>query len=166
MSQFDPAQAFRTFADHGVRYLVVGGLAGEILGAPIATNDLDICYERTPDNMERLAAALVSLGAKLRVANVEDDLPFILDARSLAAGDCFTFRSEVGDIDVLVTPSGTAGYSDLVQRATAYDLGSGLVVNVVSLDDLIRMKEAAGRAKDRAHLEVLAALKEMVDDTE
>ena len=161
---FDPASVFRTLNRHEVRYVVIGGLASEFLGAAIGTNDIDICYERTPANMDRLAEALKDLHAVLRVASVTEDLPFILDGRTLAAGDSFTFRSDAGDLDVLGTPSGTGGFRDLDADATTYDLGEGLLVRVVSLDDLIRMKEAASRPKDEAHLHVLAALKQRIQE--
>jgi len=163
---FDPSLAFRVLNEHNVRYVLIGGLAGELLGAALATNDIDICYERTTENMERLAAALRELGAKLRVAKVEEELPLLIDAQTLAAGDSFTFRSDAGDLDVLATPSGTGGFRDLDGNATTYDLGEGLAVRVVALDDLIRMKEASARPKDEAHLHVLAALKEVLDETE
>jgi hypothetical protein len=161
---FDPLRALRTFNDHGVNYVLIGGYAGSVLGAPIITNDVDVCYERTPENMDRLAAALQELGATLRVAGVDKELPFVLDRRTIAAGDSFTFRTDAGDLDVLGTPSGTGGFRDLDADATSYDLGEGLIVRVVSLDDLIRMKEAASRPKDEAHLHVLAALKQRIEE--
>jgi hypothetical protein len=161
---FDPAAAFRTLNRHEVRYVVIGGLASEFLGAAIGTNDIDVCYERTPENMARLAGALRELHATLRVAGVDENLPFVLDGRPLAAGDCFTLRCDAGDLDILGTPSGTGGFRDLDADATSYDLGEGLIVRVVSLDDLIRMKEAASRPKDQAHLHVLAALKQRIEE--
>ncbi len=163
---FDPLRALRTLNERGVRHVLIGGYASSILGAPIITNDVDVCYERTAENMDRLAAALQELHATLRVAGVDEDLPFVLDTRTLAAGDSFTFRSDAGDLDILGTPSGTGGFRDLDAGATTYDLGDGLMVRVVSLDDLIRMKEAASRPKDQAHLHVLAALKRTVDGAE
>jgi len=163
---FDPTSAFRALHRHDVRYVVIGGLASEFLGAAIATNDVDVCYERTPANMERLAAALQELHATLRVAGVGEDLPLLLDAETIAAGDSFTFRTDAGDLDILGTPPGTGGFRDLDADATAYDLGEGLIVRVVSLDDLIRMKEAAHRPKDEAHLHVLTALREMIQDAD
>lgn len=161
---FDPAGAFLALNRHGVRYVVIGGLASEFLGAAIGTNDIDVCYERTPANMDRLAEALRELHAVQRVAGVDEDLPFALEGRTFAAGDSFTFRSDAGDLDVLGTPSGTGGFGDLDAGATSYDLGDGLIVRVASLDDLIRMKEAAHRPKDEAHLHVLAALKQRIQE--
>lgn len=157
---FDPVAALRALAHHRVRYVIIGGFAGDLLGAPLNTNDLDICYERTPENMTALAAALVDLGARLRVAGVDEDLPFILDGKALAAGDAFTFDTVAGALDVLGTPSGTCGYADLAPKARRVTLGD-LELRVVDLPDLMRMKRASGRVKDRMHLEVLAALNDM-----
>lgn len=155
---FDPIAALRVLRDEGVKFVVIGGYAGELLGAPLITNDLDVCYERSPDNLERLAKALVRMGAKLRVAKVEEDLSFLLDARALAAGDSFTFVTDLGSLDVLGTPSGTAGYPDLIARAQDLPVADDLRVPVVVLGDLMRMKRASGRTKDRLQLEVLSAL--------
>lgn len=157
---FDPVAALSALDRHGVRYVIIGGFAGDLLGAPLNTNDLDICYERTPENMTALAAALVELSARLRVAGVDEDLPFVLDAKTLAAGDSFTFDTDAGALDVLGTPSGTHGYADLSSKARRVTLGD-LELRVVDLGDLMRMKRASGRVKDRMHLEVLAALEDM-----
>ena len=157
---FDPLGALRTLHQHGVRCVLIGGLAASALGSPSVTNDLDVCYDRRPDNLERLAAALVEMHATLR--SVDDDVPFLLDARTLAAGDCFTFNTDFGPLDVLGTPSGTRGYDALRANAVAFAMGD-LEVWVVSLDDLIAMKRAAGRAKDRIELEVLGALRDERD---
>jgi hypothetical protein len=162
---FDPLLALRVLERHGVRYVVIGGFAGDLLGAPLNTNDLDICYERTAANMERLAAALKELGATLRVAGVDQELPFLLDGKTLAAGDSFTFETDAGALDVLGTPSGTSGFSDLNARAKAVPIGD-LQVYVVNLPDLMRMKRASGRVKDRMHLEVLSALRDDIGSAE
>jgi hypothetical protein len=164
--EFDPIGALRVLRDEGVKFVVIGGYAGELLGAPLITNDLDVCYERSPDNLERLARALVRMNAKLRVAKVEEELPFILDARTLAAGDSFTFVTDLGSLDVLGTPSGTAGYPDLALRAKDLAVAADLRVPVVVLGDLMRMKRASGRTKDRLQLEVLSALDDAIADAE
>ncbi|MEX2658155.1 MAG: hypothetical protein WD232_00560 [Acidimicrobiales bacterium] len=157
---FDPIRGLRVLQEEGVRFVVVGGFAGNVRGAPLNTNDLDICYERSQENMERLVTALRRLQAKLRVAGVDEELPFDLHWRTIESGGSFTFTTEAGEIDVLAFPSGTAGYADLIVKAERFELGDDLAVDVVSLDDLMRMKEASGRTKDRAHLEVLEALRQ------
>jgi len=154
---FDPVAALQVLTAHGVDFVVIGGIAARIWGSPTVTRDLDICYARAPANFERLAAALQEVHAKLR--GVKDDVPFRLDARTLAAGDSFTFKSDVGDLDCLGTPTGTGGYDDLKAGAELIDVDV-LKVWVTSLADLIEMKRAAGRNKDRVELEVLGALRD------
>jgi hypothetical protein len=155
---FDPLLALRTLVAHEVRFVVIGGVAGALWGSPSITMDLDICYERGPENHEALAAALRELGATLRGAPA--DLPFQLDARTIKMGDSFTFDTLAGSVDCLGTPSGTNGYADLRRNAAQFDLEADLRAEVCSLDDLMRMKRAAGRPKDRAEVEILSALSE------
>lgn len=157
MTAFDPLGSLHVLADRGVRYVVIGGIASATHGSPSVTQDLDVCYERSPENLERLAQALDSIHARLR--GDDDDVPFSPDAKTLAAGDHFTFITDLGDLDCLGIPAGTLGYDDLVKNAVDVDL-DGLVVAVASLDDLIRMKRAAGRPRDLAELEILGALRE------
>jgi hypothetical protein len=155
--RFDPLEILRVLDRHGVGFVLIGGIAARLHGSPSVTVDLDICYDRSPDNLERLAAALVELGAKLR--GVDDEVPFLLDARTLRAGSNFTFNTTAGPFDVLGSPAGTAGYDELAANAEQVDIG-GVVAPVADLDDLIRMKLAAGRPKDRIEAEVLGALRE------
>jgi hypothetical protein len=156
---FDPLTALRTLLERDVRYVLIGGYAGALRGSPVITGDLDICYAREDDNLERLADALRSLDAHLRVPG---DVPFLLDARTLRVGDHFTFSTSVGALDILGTPSGTKGYADLDANATD-EVVDGLTVRVASIEDLIRMKRAAGRPKDLIALEWLVAVRDEVE---
>jgi len=157
---FDPLKALETLNRHGVRYVLIGGFAGKLHGSTILTVDIDICYARDPENLELLVAALRELHPTLRGA--PDDLPFRLDAMTIRNGDAFTFVTDAGDLDILGTPAGTGGYEELARTAVRMDLGD-VTIDVASLDDLIAMKRAAGRPRDRAHLEVLTALRDEVD---
>jgi hypothetical protein len=155
---YDPLGALRTLQQHGVRFIVIGGVAGRLWGSPTMTNDVDICYARDQSNLERLAEALLELEARLR--GVDDDVPFILDAKTLANGQNFTFMTKDGPLDALGMPAGVNGFDELIANVVEFDLGDGLVLPVCDLDDLIRMKRAAGRTKDRIELEVLAAVRD------
>lgn len=157
---FQPEAVIRLLGRHEVQYVLIGGLAAVTHGSPIVTVDIDLCYAREEANLERLAAALSEAHAELRGA--EPGLPFRLDARTLKAGDAFTFTTDLGWIDVMATPAGTEGYEDLARTAEPFEL-FGHRVLVAALDDLIRMKRAAGRPKDLIELENLGALRDEID---
>ncbi len=146
-----------TLQEGGVRFVVIGAVAGRILGSPTVTRDLDVCYAGDEENLHALVSVLTGLHARLR--GTDPDLPFRLDARTLRAGGTFTFTTDAGDLDVLRTPAGTGGFDELARTAQSMDL-DGLTVLVASLDDLIRMKRAAGRPKDLVELEILGALRD------
>jgi hypothetical protein len=157
--RFDAGAIVQVLQQHEVEFVVIGGIAGQLWGSPTITQDLDICYAREKTNLEHLAAALRELNAKLR--GVKEDVPFRLDARTLFNGDSFTFTTDFGALDCLATPSGTSGYNDLKQGAETMPVGGGRKVRVCSIDDLIRMKRAAGRNKDLLDLENLGALRDV-----
>jgi hypothetical protein len=161
-SDFDPEGVIRLLGGHGVRYVLVGGLAAVTHGAPLVTRDVDICYARDADDLVRLAAALREVHAQPRGA--ERGLPFRLDARTLRAGDSFTLTTDLGPIDIIGTPAGTLGYVELARTAEPFSL-FGYRVLVASVDDLIRMKRAAGRPKDLLAVEELGALRDELEIT-
>lgn len=158
--RFQPLEVLRSLTRAGVDFVVIGGVAARLLGSPSLTEDIDVCHARDASNLERLSAALQGMHARLR--GVEDDGPFILDARTLAAGANFTFETDVGFLDVLALPAGVDGYQELERKATEVDVG-GVIVKVCDIDDLITMKRAAGRRKDLIELEVLYALRDEIN---
>src|SRR4029077_5189381 len=91
-----------------------------------------------------------------------EPVSFLLDARRLKAGLNFTFDTKYGPFDCLGDASGGFDYEQLKPNADGMDL-VGTSVPVASLDDLIRMKRAAGRNKDLIEVENLAALREVRD---
>jgi hypothetical protein len=149
----------RLLERHGVRYVLVGGLAATLHGSPLRTGDADICPARDVENLRALAAALVEMGARIRAADASDGLAFACDASFLGRVELLNMTTRLGDLDVTFRPAGTGGYEDLRANACSYDLG-GLVVPVAALADVIRSKEAAGRPKDLAALPTLRALLE------
>ena len=162
--RFDPVHILRRLQAHRVRFVLIGGLAAKAHGSPTLTVDIDICYARDRENLERLAAALGELGSSRRGA--PRDLPFHADWQALKRGDTFTLTTDHGDLDVLGTPAGVAGFDELDANAEEAELDDGLVVRIASLDDLIRMKRAADRPKDRVELEILGALRDEIDAQE
>lgn len=146
------------FQRYGVEFLILGGQAAVLYGSPLPTYDVDLCYRRTAANLERLAEALRQLHPTLRGA--PPDLPFRLDAQSLALGANFTFLTDLGPLDLLgwVEPFGT--YDELIARAEQMDLDTCRVA-VIGLDDLIAVKRHIRRAKDQAALVQLEAIRQL-----
>jgi hypothetical protein len=156
-ADFQPDAVIRLLGRHRVRYVLIGGVAAITHGAPLVTQVVDICHARDDEDLKRLASALTEVHAELRGA--DPGLPFRLDARTLRAGDAFTFTTDVGWLDLLGTPSGTSGFDDLARTADAFDLFEQRVL-VASVEDLIRMKRAAGPPKDLLAVEELGALRD------
>src|ERR1051325_6191068 len=101
----------RLLGEHKVDCVIVGGIAAAIHGSLFLTNDVDVCYARDPANLERLAAALQSVHARLR--NAPEGLPFILDAETLKRGLNFTFTTDIGDVDLLGEVQGVGHFEDV-----------------------------------------------------
>jgi hypothetical protein len=149
-----PLEALET---QRVRYVLIGAVAAIAHGYPLTTHDLDVTPARDPENLARLTDALRELGVRLRSSRGER-MEFPLDAEFLAKSTTWTLETRDGVLfDLIFEPAGTAGYADLVQDAITLDLGEGLVVQVASLRDLIRMKQASGRPKDLAQIPALEA---------
>jgi hypothetical protein len=153
-SRLDPKRLISTLVRRDVRFVVIGAIAAIAQGYPLNTQDVDITPAREPDNLERLAAALKDLDARLRIPNDASGIEFPIEPRFLGSVDSWTLKTPSGDIDLLFRPSGTAGYEDLKRGALSAKLW-GHEVLVASLQDIIRMKEAAARPKDLAQLPAL-----------
>jgi hypothetical protein len=146
-----------TLDRHAVDFIVIGGVAGIIHGSSYTTYDFDVLYARDEKNLQRMASALKELHVTLR--NAPADLPFQVDARTLAAGSNFTFDSDLGRFDILGHAEGMRDYEVMRADSVLEELW-GIPVRTVSVDDLIRMKRAAGRPKDKSMVEELIALTE------
>jgi hypothetical protein len=144
--RFDPAPMLELFARAGVDFVVIGGVAGGAHGSSYGTFDVDLAYSRVPENLERIADVLRTLGATLRDAPT--DPPFQLDAKTLEAGGNFTFATSLGAIDILASPEGAPPYGRLREDAMVIDV-RGQPIRIASLDHLIAMKDASGRTKDK-----------------
>ncbi|MBS1870406.1 MAG: nucleotidyl transferase AbiEii/AbiGii toxin family protein [Actinobacteria bacterium] len=142
----------RRLIDAGVDFVVIGGVAVFLQGYPRLTKDLDIVYATNAANLERLGEVLAELGARLR--GIDDDVPFAPDARTLKRTTILTLDTPLGSIDLLVDPAGADRYEAMRDRADIVAL-DGVEFRVVSVDDLLSMKRAAGRPQDIADIDAL-----------
>jgi hypothetical protein len=154
---FDPVAIFASLNRHGVRYVVIGGIAARLRGAPLVTEDVDVTTATDEHNLQALCAALRDLGAKLRTAGDPDGVTFPIGPEMLATARSWTLVTRCGDLDVDFEPAGSRGYSDLIRDADSMRVRvrPELSAPIASLRDVIRMNEASGREKDRAALPML-----------
>lgn len=142
----DPRTVLEVLVRHGVDFTVIGGVAVIAHGHPRNTRDIDFVAATDRPNLERLAAALRELNAQLW--GVDAHLVGIdLDAQTLANGANFTLVTDAGGLDFFNEVPGGVPYEDLRARALVVEI-AGLSIRVAGRDDLIRMKQAAGRPQD------------------
>lgn len=140
----------------------MGGISAVLQGAPIVTQDLDVCYRRHPDNLTRIADALAPF--QLRLRGLPEGVPNLFDRRSLDFGTNYTLvLQDAEEFDLLGEMSAIGGYEAIVGRAVEMEV-AGHTVKVLALPDLIRTKRAAGRPKDLAVLPVLEATLQMLQE--
>lgn len=159
MPELHPAEILAVLTKHDVRYVLIGGLAAILHGAPHLTTDVDIVPEEGRANLDHLSVALTELNARIRIPNDENGVPFGHDGESLGRVRVWNLVTDLGNLDITFVPSGTRGYDDL-QRDVRTMKVRGVDVPVASLADVVRSKEAADRERDRAILPVLRELLE------
>lgn len=157
MAELQADELFACLDRHGVEYVLIGGLAAVLHGSPLPTVDADICPSTHSENLKRLASALQELDARIRTPDTAEGVPFPRDATFLSQVVLLNLMTRAGDLDLSFTPAGTAGYADLVVRARPVAV-HGVPIQVASLEDVIRSKEAANRPKDQRVLPTLRQL--------
>jgi len=140
--------------DAGVEFIIVGGAAAVIQGAPITTNDLDIVHRRTPENVARLLDLLLRLDATMRYDLANRGLR--PTAEMLSGHGQINLSTSLGPIDPLCEIGEGQGYDELVEHSQSV-VDEGRVLRVLDLPTLISVKAKAGRPKDRMVLPILIA---------
>ncbi len=145
-----------------VEFIVVGGVAATAFGSSYVTRDLDICYKRSRENIRKLVQALAPLNPRLRGPDESPmDVPFHFDERTVENGANFTLITSLGSIDLLAELSGVGTYEDITRKyPDTIQIGT-FICRAISLDGLIRSKEAAKRPKDLIHVIELKAIRSM-----
>jgi hypothetical protein len=136
-----------------IEFIVVGGAAAVLHGAPIATQDLDIVHRRTAENVQRLAELLATLDATFRGRDLRPS------AELLAGKGQLNLSTNLGPLDPLCVLHDGRGYEELLPHTTVLSDGS-TSIRVLDLDTLIGVKASAGRARDKLVLPILLALRD------
>jgi hypothetical protein len=145
---FDAEPILAVLDRHGVEYLIVGGYAARMHGSTRPTRDVDVTPATTRENLDRLAAALRELDARIRTDAVPEGLPFSTSGEALVGHRMLNLQTRHGELDLTIRPAGfEGGYDELVARSIRRSIGQ-IQVRVAALEDVIRSKEIAARDKD------------------
>ena len=153
----DFAGLLRALAAAGVEYILVGGAAATAHGSSRLTQDVDIAYCRSTENIDRVVSVIGKLNPYLRGA--PPGLPFRWDRATIERGLNFTLTTTLGDLDLLGEIAGGGSDHDLLPHTIGLE-AFGVQCRCLDLDTLIRVKRAAGRPKDLDAIAELEALRE------
>lgn len=134
-----------------VEFVLVGGLAAVVQGAPLTTFDVDVVHRRTDENVDRLMAFLSSVGARYRH---RPDLRVAPKRRALLGPGHSLLMTDLGPLGVI---EGGADYDQLLPESVPVSVG-GRTVQVLSLAKIVSLKRASSDPKDRLRLAVLEAV--------
>jgi hypothetical protein len=152
MPQSKFLEILRLLRDSGVDFVIVGGVAGVLNGAPIHTLDLDIVHSRDTANVARLLTVLESIDAIFRIQPERRIKP---NASYVSGPGHLNLITRFGPLDVLGSIGRGLTYADLLPHSVEKDVGDGIRVRVLDLETLISLKEDLGTEKDRAILPLL-----------
>jgi predicted nucleotidyltransferase len=153
----------KTLTEHRVDFIIVGGVAAVLQGAPVATFDLDLVHSRLPANLTRLLSTLDILDAHYRE---NPDKRIVPSASHLAGPGHHLLITRLGPLDLLGAVSKGRQYEDLLEHALEMEISPELKVRVLDLAMLIVLKEELRTEKDLAVLPLLRRALEERDRTE
>ncbi len=136
----------------GVEFIVVGGAAAVLHGAPVTTQDLDIVHRRSPENLQRFVGLLGRLDATFRGRDLRPTVDL------LAGRGQLNLSTRLGPLDPLCQLHDGRGYEELFPHSEVLTDGASQI-RVLDLDTLIAVKGSTGRARDKLVLPILLALR-------
>jgi len=157
---------FQALVGAQAEVVVIGGWAAVVQGVSHVTNDIDLCYNPTPDNRRKLVQVIAPLHPALRVGRLTAEearkLPFVWDERTLRDSPNVTLQTDVGDLDLLTSIPGVGDYTRVRAAAKILDV-FGVAVPVLGLSALLISKRVTGRAKDQQQIPLIEAALLLLD---
>ncbi len=155
-----PALLLKWLLLRDVRFIVMGSAAAVAHGLERSVGDLDVVYDRAPDNLPRLVEALADLEPYPRGAEPGLDVPW--DVETIEEGYSFIMTTTLGDLDLFAEISGIGLYEDVLPESVERNLW-GAPCRCLSPEQLIHNLKCSGRKKDFAQAK---AMQKWLDDQE
>ncbi len=153
--------------DEGVEYLVAGGIAVNLYGFIRATMDLDVLMLLDDVNTGKFIKIVKELGYHPGVPVAIDDLSDPvkrlewISKKNMKVFSVYNPENSMEHVDILLEDN--IGFRQAYSRREIIKTGN-LTISLVNIDDLIRLKEIAGRERDKNDIRALRKIKEMRDE--
>jgi len=147
----------RELSGAGVEFIIVGGAAAVIHGAPITTQDLAIVPRQDAAGLGRLLSVLTKLDTRFRPVGPDRDI--VPTAQHLSGQGQLNLITNHGPLDVLLRLHDSRGYEELLPRTNEI-IDDELRVRIVDLDTLIEIKRSTGRVRDMQLVPLLLAIRD------
>lgn len=144
----------------GIEFIVVGGLAAVIQGAPVTTFDLDIVHRQTETNVQKLLGFLTSIHSYLRRP---DDRIIEPMAEDLKTKGHLLLNTRYGPLDVLGSIEKGQGFEELIAKSTEIDF-HGYKVGVLNLETILELKRGSKDPRDQQRLPVYEETLKLIRD--
>ena len=151
----------RRMNEQGVRYVVIGRYAGIVHGAPLPTEDIDVCVPLDQENLRKILAALGDLHLRFRMRPDKPQVP--TDPARLEGFKNLYLVSDIGRVDMLTEVTGIGTFDEVIRHAQVAEI-EGQSFHVLNLDALILAKQAAGRRKDLRAVAELEAIRRRIQE--
>jgi hypothetical protein len=152
MQEGNLSSILRALCDYKVEFILVGGLAAVLQGAPIQTYDVDVVYSIAPSNLDRLLSFFESVDAIFRIQPTKRLIP---NVSHLGAAGHLNLLTRFGPLDLLGTIGRQLKFEDLLLHCTEMQLFVGQSIRILDLETIIAIKEQVAWEKDLAVLPVL-----------
>lgn len=155
----DDKALLQRLQQHGVEFVVIGGVCGIMHGVTLVTTDLDVCARFTTENLFRIQSAVADLHPYHRLA--ANKLPLLLTDELCNRLKNLYLQTDLGKLDCLGEVAGVGAFEAVLRHSTVFRLSYGNF-HILDLDSLIISKEAVGRERDLAAARQLRAIRERV----
>jgi hypothetical protein len=145
-----------------VKYLLCGGLAVNIYGIPRMTADIDLILDFDKDNLKKFEICVVNafyqsqIPVSLSLLSTQQERIKLVKEKNLIALSYFNTRGNVMSMDVLIDVP--LNFADMWERKTTRTADE-IDIHIVSVNDLIKLKEYSNRKQDQDDIYLLSQIK-------
>lgn len=156
-------EIFKEFQKQKVKYLLVGGIAVNLLGSLRSTADLDILVEMSNENLEKVVKILKKKGYRvkqpvnpMKITDEKTREDWIKNKHMKAFN--FYQEDQLKEVDIII--ESPVSFKQAIKTASRIKIGS-ITLPVISIDHLIKMKKGTGRSVDKLDIEELKKIKKL-----